>query len=227
MNRRSLQSNRKSAKMTVVIYDRGHFVFWRMRIRLLREPRKKKTKELIVRTAIERFKEKGYDNVTVEEITQLCGIAKGTFFNYFPKKEHLLLHVGSSYNDLLHEMVRKPREGQPKDRLMDLFSDFLRLYLKHFDLLRLVLIESFRSPPDADQEASNLTLFQASIRERLREAIDSGSLRSRHGADDSAAVLVAAFYQTLLSVSAGAHEDEVTAAFRKKFDVIWEGIADA
>ncbi|WP_420481884.1 TetR/AcrR family transcriptional regulator [Cohnella zeiphila] len=45
---------------------------------MLREPRKKKTKELIVRTAVQLFKDKGYDNVTVEEITQLCGIAKGT-----------------------------------------------------------------------------------------------------------------------------------------------------
>lgn len=194
---------------------------------MLREPRKKKTKELIVRTAIERFKEKGYDNVTIEEITQLCGIAKGTFFNYFPKKEHLLLHVGSSYNDLLHEIVRKPREGHLKDRLMDLFRDFLRLYLKHFELLRLVLIESIQSPPDSTQDASNLTVFQGSIREWLQEAKDSGSLRSRHEANDCANVLAAVFCQMLLSMSQGANEDELTAALQKKFDVIWEGIADA
>ncbi|WP_420481887.1 hypothetical protein [Cohnella zeiphila] len=49
--------------------------------------------------------------------------------DYFPKKEHVLLHVGSSYNGLLTEMVRKHREGHLKDRLMDLFRDFLSLYL--------------------------------------------------------------------------------------------------
>jgi len=194
---------------------------------LLREPRKKKTKELIVRTAIELFKEKGYDNVTVEEITQLCGIAKGTFFNYFPRKEHLLLHVGSSYNDLLNEIVQKQRDGHLKDRLMDLFRDFLRLYLKHYALLRLVLIESIQSAPDTATDASNLTLFQESIRELLEEAIDNGSLRSRHDANDCATVLVAVFYQMLLGVSAGANEDELTAALQKKFDIIWEGIAGA
>ncbi|GGD81057.1 TetR/AcrR family transcriptional regulator [Paenibacillus nasutitermitis] len=182
---------------------------------------------MIVRTAIELFKEKGYDNVTVEEITQLCGIAKGTFFNYFPKKEHLLLHVGSSYNDLLNEIVRKQREGNLKDRLMDLFRDFLRLYLKHFELLRLVLIESFQSTPDSTHDASNLALFQESIRELLEEAKVNGSLRSRHDAKDCTTVLVAVFYQTLLGVTAGANEDELMAALQKKFDVIWEGIADA
>ncbi|PWW07256.1 TetR family transcriptional regulator [Paenibacillus cellulosilyticus] len=194
---------------------------------MLREPRKKKTKELIVRTAIQLFKEKGYENVTVEEITQLCGIAKGTFFNYFPKKEHMLLYVGSSYNDLLNEIVRKHREGPLKDRLMELFHDFLRLYLKHAELLRLVLIESIQSTSGSTDDTSNLTLFQQSIRQLLEEAKDNGSLRSRHDASDCAIVLVSLFYQTLLSASADADEHKLTADLQKKFDVIWDGIADA
>ncbi|XOS92284.1 TetR/AcrR family transcriptional regulator [Brevibacillus laterosporus] len=37
--------------------------------------------------ALKLFKEKGFENVTVEEITKACGIAKGTFYNYFPKKK--------------------------------------------------------------------------------------------------------------------------------------------
>lgn len=194
---------------------------------MLREPRKKKTKELIVRTAIQLFKEKGYDNVTVEEITQRCDIAKGTFFNYFPRKEHVLLHVGSSYNDLMNEIVQKHREGHLKDRLMDLFCECLRLYLKHVDLLRLVLIESIQSTSDSTGDASNLTLFQESIRELLEESKVNGSLRSRHDANDCATVLVAIFFQTLLSASAGASEDELVVSLQKKFDVTWEGIADA
>lgn len=194
---------------------------------LLREPRKKKTKDLIVRTAVQLFKEKGYNNVTVEEITQLCGIAKGTFFNYFPKKEHVLLHVGSSYNDLLNEIVRKHREGHLKDRLMALFHDFLRLYLKHIDLLRLVLIESIQLTSDSTDYTSNLALFQESIRSLLEEAKDNGSLRSSHDVSDCATVLVAIFYQTLLSASAGANEDKLITDLQKKLDVVWEGMADA
>lgn len=54
---------------------------------MLREVQKQDTKQLIFIQAIKLFKEKGYDHVTVQEIASTCGIAKGTFFNYFSKKK--------------------------------------------------------------------------------------------------------------------------------------------
>lgn len=43
-----------------------------------------KTKRKIFNTAMKLFKEKGYDNVTVDEIVAGAEIAKGTFYIYFP-----------------------------------------------------------------------------------------------------------------------------------------------
>ena len=37
--------------------------------------------------------ERGYDAVAVSEICDHAGVSKGTFFYYFPTKEHLLLEV--------------------------------------------------------------------------------------------------------------------------------------
>ena len=54
---------------------------------MLRETRKKELKELIFLKAVQLFQERGYENVTVQDITTACGIAKGTFFNYFPKRK--------------------------------------------------------------------------------------------------------------------------------------------
>ena len=62
---------------------------------LLREEKKRITRERILRTALELFAEKGYHETTVAEITKLAGVAKGTFFNYFQTKEEVLLSVGS------------------------------------------------------------------------------------------------------------------------------------
>ncbi|WP_373460999.1 TetR/AcrR family transcriptional regulator [Paenibacillus sp. V4I5] len=69
--------------MTVVINDFGHFNGVN---RLSREVKKKKTKEDIIRNAIKLFKEKGYANVTVEEIAFKSDIAKGTFLTIFKKR---------------------------------------------------------------------------------------------------------------------------------------------
>lgn len=48
-----------------------------------------KTKRRIFNTAIKMFSEKGYDNTSVEEITAIAGVAKGSLYYHFSKKEDI------------------------------------------------------------------------------------------------------------------------------------------
>lgn len=48
-----------------------------------------KTKRRIFNTAIKIFSEKGYDNTSVEEITAIAGVAKGSLYYHFAKKEDI------------------------------------------------------------------------------------------------------------------------------------------
>lgn len=50
------------------------------------------TKNSIIQTSIELFREKGYENVSVDQITTEMEIAKGTFYNFFKSKRDLLMH---------------------------------------------------------------------------------------------------------------------------------------
>lgn len=50
-------------------------------------------RERIFQTAISGFRERGYEAVPVSWITRESGVAKGTFFNYFSTKDHLLAEV--------------------------------------------------------------------------------------------------------------------------------------
>lgn len=45
----------------------------------------------ILDTSIKIFKEKGYENATIHEITKEVGIAKGTFYNYYSSKSEILI----------------------------------------------------------------------------------------------------------------------------------------
>lgn len=85
---------------------------------MLRETRKKELKELIFLKAVQLFQERGYENVTVQDITTACGIAKGTFFNYFPKKENILLFLGDSQIELWNESLKTYENVEhPKERI--------------------------------------------------------------------------------------------------------------
>jgi AcrR family transcriptional regulator len=48
------------------------------------------TRLRLFRRALQLFAERGYSNVTVEDITEAADVGKGTFFNYFKTKDHVL-----------------------------------------------------------------------------------------------------------------------------------------
>jgi len=55
-----------------------------------RERRAAETRLRLFRCALKLFAERGLPNVTVEDITEAADVGKGTFFNYFATKEHVL-----------------------------------------------------------------------------------------------------------------------------------------
>jgi AcrR family transcriptional regulator len=66
-----------------------------------RTRRRNETKERLFRTALQLFAKKGYVNTPVEEITAAADVAKGTFFNYFPTKEHLLFALSERQQEVV------------------------------------------------------------------------------------------------------------------------------
>ena len=55
-----------------------------------RQRRAAETRLRLFRCALQLFAERGFSSVTVEEITEAADVGKGTFFNYFESKDHVL-----------------------------------------------------------------------------------------------------------------------------------------
>jgi AcrR family transcriptional regulator len=55
-----------------------------------RERRAAETRVRLFRSAMRLFAERGFQNVTVEDITEAADVGKGTFFNYFQSKDQVL-----------------------------------------------------------------------------------------------------------------------------------------
>jgi AcrR family transcriptional regulator len=52
-----------------------------------------RTRQRILDTAIFLFKENGVQKTSIDEIVKLSGIAKGTFFYYYPKKDSIVFEI--------------------------------------------------------------------------------------------------------------------------------------
>lgn len=55
-----------------------------------RERKKEETRQRIFEAAVDLFREKGFEQTTIDEITERADVGRGTFFNYFARKESLL-----------------------------------------------------------------------------------------------------------------------------------------
>src|SRR5438876_10064669 len=69
-------------------------------------------RDRLFRAALSLFAKKGYAETTVEDITEAADVGKGTFFNYFPTKEHVLVEFYERHRERLEERLRAVRQGQ-------------------------------------------------------------------------------------------------------------------
>jgi AcrR family transcriptional regulator len=54
--------------------------------------------------AMKLVREYGYDKVTISQICDACGVAKGTFYSYFSSKKDILIKMTSRFNKELSQL---------------------------------------------------------------------------------------------------------------------------
>lgn len=193
---------------------------------MLREERKKHLKEEIFTKAIKLFKEKGYENVKVEDITSACGIAKGTFFNYFSKKEHILLYLGESQLDLLEKSIIKYQEiPDLKVRIEKIFGELFLRFIQQEALMKYLLVEMIKSAVFINEETRSMKVLQDSLTSLIEEAKGKNQFVSKWEADLISSSIIGVYFQTLMNWTVLQKEGlDLFALFQRQFNLIWEGI---
>lgn len=77
----------------------------------LRETKKQQTRTAIADTALELFREYGFDQVTVAEVARHVGVSTNTVFNYFPTKEDLFFDRQAEVEGHLATLMRDRAPG--------------------------------------------------------------------------------------------------------------------
>lgn len=111
-----------------------------------RERKKEETRERIFRAAVDLFRRKGFEATTVDEITEKADVAKGTFFNYFPRKEAVLGYLAEVRMQKAlagAELILAGRKPA-RQKLLALYLDVASGYEQDRDVSWFLLMESIQ-----------------------------------------------------------------------------------
>jgi AcrR family transcriptional regulator len=189
-----------------------------------RDRRKLEIRERIVRAAVDLFSSRGFSHTTVEDITETADVGKGTFFNYFPSKEHVLGALAEIQISRLNEGLAAARTGKKtRDVLLD-----LSLVMPRLPGRSRLLTRSLMSGLAGSETVRTLILPGVMRgREVLAEVFRLGQERGEIRSDIEAADMAVMFQQTMFGAivlwSVGSDGD-LPKIIEKNFPVIWEGV---
>jgi AcrR family transcriptional regulator len=184
-----------------------------------RERRRIETRERIYRAALRIFAQRGYLDTTVEDITEAADVGKGTFFNYFPTKEHVLATYGDERLAAIERALKKARAPHQSVRpvLKELATDLAGQSSESPDLLRSIFAAHLSCAPVREELQSRLQRGRRLLSEILAIGQERGEIRR----DYSPADLARLTQLTLMGITI-AWSLNPDSVLRKSAEEVWE-----
>src|SRR5229473_1526344 len=183
-------------------------------------------RERLFRAALTLFGKKGYAETTVQDITEAADVGKGTFFNYFPSKEHILLAFGEMQRSKLEaaiEMAQKTGEPMP-EFLRSLGTRMTQEPARNPAIVRALLQAYLSTTPVREAMMDLQKRMHALLSQMIQLGQDRGEIRNDLPAAEIAHVFRQTIFGTLLIWSlygdATLHSRIETA-----FNLLWTGLA--
>ncbi|PTL56408.1 TetR family transcriptional regulator [Paraconexibacter algicola] len=159
----------------------------------LRERKKRQTRETIAREALQLFRERGFDGVTVADIAAASNIAPRTFFAYFPTKEDVVFADHEQALDGFSALLREREDAESTiDALRRWIADLLADHDPD-DPAETCRKELIRGTPSlAAQRLSKMSEFEHVLREGIARDLgdDPDGMRPRLVAAAAVAALM-------------------------------------
>lgn len=151
-----------------------------------RETKGDRTRRYLYDCSVQLFREKGYDQVSVDEIVKKAGVAKGTFYIYFKKKSDIILEMLRQYDDYYDRIMSSLDDDLPVEkRLEEIVRGACRFTgdVIGLDLIRVLYTKQI-SPGDSQSRLLNedRALFRI-LSGLVREGQQQGIYRAEYDAE--------------------------------------------
>jgi AcrR family transcriptional regulator len=191
-----------------------------------RERQSAERRERLFRSALDLFARKGFAETTVEDITNAADLGKGTFFNYFPSKEHILLAFAEMQLGKLRAAADEARSKNEPTRvfLRSLGARLTQEPIRNPAIIR-ILLQAFLSATPVRESVLDLQARVIAIHtEMIRLGQERGEIRDDLPAEVLAHVFRQTVFGTLLIWSLYG-DGTLLSRIEDAFEVLWTGLA--
>ncbi|HXJ88439.1 MAG TPA: TetR family transcriptional regulator [Candidatus Binatia bacterium] len=190
-----------------------------------RERKAAQTRVKLFRCALQLFAERGFPNVTVEDITEAADVGKGTFFNYFASKDHVLSVMPEIQLGKVREALQAAEDGERSIRSIvhDLFAKVSEEPGRSPELAR-ALLTAFLSSSINEVLGQNMSEGRRMAGRIFKLGQQRGEVDPRLKAEHMALHLQQSFLGTMLLWSLGS-EQALQTVVEASFQHFWRAIA--
>jgi AcrR family transcriptional regulator len=190
-----------------------------------RSRRSAELRERLFRAALALFAQKGFAETTVEDITNAADVGKGTFFNYFPSKDHILLAFGDMQLAKLQSAVAEAKRNNIP--IPDFFRSLGQLMTaeptRHPDIIRAILLAFISSTPVREGMLDLQKRVLALHSEMIQLGQRRGEIRDDLPPLEIAQVFRQTVFGTLLMWSLYA-DATLVSRMESAFEILWKGL---
>jgi AcrR family transcriptional regulator len=190
-----------------------------------RARRQTETRARILEAALGLFARQGFSATSVEQITEAADVGKGTFFNYFPSKEHVLAGFAGRQLEKIQGALNSARDNNQSvhDVLRRLLESLQQEPTRSPQLARSLLVGILSSEPVRELTYPPLERARSLLAELMALGQERGEIRSDVRPADLArffqqngfgAVLLWSFHP----------EQSVRELQRATFELIWSAL---
>ena len=170
---------------------------------------KPSARERLAQAAFTLFDERGYEQTTVDDITERAGLGRTTFFRHYRSKEDVIFPD----HDLMLGQVRDRLASSSQRTAVAAVSDAIRLVLLHYlaegDLARRRYALTSTVPALRDREITSVAHYQRLFREFIADWMSESGEQASLRAELMAAAVVAAHNHVLRRWLRGESTDPV------------------
>jgi AcrR family transcriptional regulator len=187
--------------------------------------RQAETHEKILRAALRLFAERGFHDTTVQDITEAADVGKGTFFNYFPSKEHVMTAFADLQVGKVNAALQAAQTSQEpfRTQIANLLEALLVEPSRSPALVRSMLLANLSSESVRENLAANLARGRGKLAEMFSLGQQRGEVRSDLPATELARVFQLGIFGSGL-LWALHPPAPIATWYQPMFQVMWSGI---